>query len=175
MNCTFRQGTTDDLNDLKKLALASWSRFQHQLTAENWTLLHNNLSNEHTFTELLSNSYCIICSTEEGRIIGMAFLVPSGNPTEIYDKDWCYIRYVSVDPDFDGQGIGKKLTALCIEKAKQDGEKTIALHTSELMANARHIYESMGFSILREIEQRLGMRYWLYTLQLEEGNEKNRQ
>lgn len=85
----------------------------------------------------------------------MAFLVPRGNPTEIYEKDWSYTRLVSVNPDFVGQGIGRKLTSICIEAAKQSGEKTIALHTSELMDNARHIYESFGFKILREIDQRL--------------------
>jgi len=92
--------------------------------------------------------------------------VPNGNPTDIYLTEWCYIRFVSVDPDFRGKGIGKKLTNLCIEKAKENGEQTIALHTSELMDDARHIYESLGFEIVKEIAPRLGKRYWLYKLEL---------
>lgn len=96
----------------------------------------------------------------------MAFLIPKGNPSDIYDKDWCSIRFVTVDPDFGGQGIGRKLTTICIDRAIQNGEKIIALHTSELMNNARHIYESLGFKIVREIDPRLGKRYWLYLLQL---------
>lgn len=96
----------------------------------------------------------------------MAFLVPHGNPTEIYDKDWCYIRFVTVDPDFAGQGVGKKLTVDCIDTARKNNEKIISLHTSELMDKARHIYESLGFEIVREIDQRLGKRYWLYKLDL---------
>ncbi len=96
----------------------------------------------------------------------MAFLVSNGNPTEIYDKDWSYIHFVTVDPKYSGLGIGRKLTNLCIETARQNRETVIALHTSEFMHTARHIYESMGFKILKEIDQRLGKRYWLYKLEL---------
>jgi ribosomal protein S18 acetylase RimI-like enzyme len=55
---------------------------------------------------------------------------------------------------------------MCIDKAKQTKEKTIALHTSEFMDAARHIYESLGFKVLHEIAPRLGKKYWLYTLDL---------
>jgi ribosomal protein S18 acetylase RimI-like enzyme len=96
----------------------------------------------------------------------MAFLVSKGNPTDIYEEEWSYVRFVTVDPDFGGQGIGRKLTTMCIAAARQNGEKTIALHTSELMGKARHIYETLGFEILKEIDQRLGKRYWLYKLDL---------
>ena len=96
----------------------------------------------------------------------MAFLVPHGNPTEIYDENWCYIRFVSVDPEFGGKGIGRQLTENCIQIAIDNKEQTIALHTSEMMNTARHIYESLGFKILKEIEPRLGKKYWLYTLDI---------
>ena len=62
---------------------------------------------------------------------------------------------------------------MCIDIANRNGEKTIALHTSEMMDKARHIYESLGFTILREIDQRLGKRYWLYTLEINDNGIKN--
>jgi hypothetical protein len=37
------------------------------------------------------------------------------------------------------------------------------------MDTARHIYESVGFKVLKEIDQRLGKRYWLYKLDLNEN------
>ena len=159
MNYKFRQGSLQDLPGIKKLAIQSWSRFHTKLTPENWSALHQNIVDDNTYTTLLSNSYCIVCTTPQGAIIGMSYLVSSGNPTEIYDNTWSYIRFVTVAPSFEGQGIGKKLTKLCIEKAKNNGEHTVALHTSELMHNARHIYESLGFTILKEIDPQLGIRY----------------
>jgi ribosomal protein S18 acetylase RimI-like enzyme len=166
MNIYYRKGTKTDLPDLKKLAVKSWQQFQKDLTTDNWKNLSNTLIDNNTYTELLDTSYCMVSTTDQNEIVGMAFLVPKGNPTAIYDKEWCYIRFVTVDPDFEGHGIGKKLTALCIEIAQENNEKVIALHTSEIMDKARHIYESLGFKILKEIDQRLGKKYWLYTLDL---------
>lgn len=166
MNLKFENGKTEDLIEMKNLAVDCWSQFQHVLTNENWNELKSTLENDKNYSNLLESSESFICRTSENKIIGMAFLVPSGNPTDIYQNDWSYIRFVSVHPNFEGHGIGKKLTKLCIEKARLNCEKTIALHTSEIMSKARHIYESMGFTILKEIDQRLGKRYWLYILEL---------
>jgi len=164
----YRQGDIKDLEKLQQLAIITWGQFKKDLTQENWQKLSDLLSNEKTFLELLENSQCIICETEHLEIVGMAFLVPRGNPTEIYDKQWSYIRFVSVNPAFGGQGIGRKLIQKCIEKAIQNKEQIIALHTSEIMKKAIHIYESLGFKILREIEPHLGKKYWLYKLDLVE-------
>jgi ribosomal protein S18 acetylase RimI-like enzyme len=166
MNFAYRHGTIDDVSELKALAIKSWGQFKPELTNDNWFKLYNSLKDDKTYAELLHISTCFVCTVDVEKIIGMAFLVPKGNPTDIYDKEWSYIRFVTVDPDFGGQGIGRKLTTMCIAAARQNGEKTIALHTSELMGKARHIYETLGFEILKEIDQRLGKRYWLYKLDL---------
>jgi ribosomal protein S18 acetylase RimI-like enzyme len=166
MNYTYREGSITDLPQIKSLAIKSWGQFQSLLTPENWQKLYSNLINNNTYKELLETSKAIICTSDNDKIIGMAFLVPNGNPTEIYDKDWCYIRFGTVDPEYGGQGIGRQLTRICIENARQHNERLIALHTSEIMNAARHLYESLGFAILKEIDQRLGKRYWLYTLEL---------
>jgi ribosomal protein S18 acetylase RimI-like enzyme len=168
MNLTYRQGTKDDLQYLKKLAIKSWTPFQELLTDENWNALKHTISSDKTYEELLDQSVCMVCVADNDNIIGMAFLVLNGHPTDIYLAEWSYIRFVSVDPNFDGQGIGRKLTMMCIDTAVENGEKIIALHTSEMMNKARHIYESLGFKILREIDPRLGKKYWLYKLDLDE-------
>lgn len=165
----YRKGNTNDLNAIMNLALKTWTEFKSELTTENWQNLYETITSEKTFIELLEKSYSVVCENQNEEIIGMSFLVSNGNPTEIYDKSWCYIRFVTVDPEFGGNGVGKKLTENCIKYAKQNGEKTVALHTSEMMNKARHIYEKLGFEILRELEPRLGKKYWLYLLNIEEN------
>jgi ribosomal protein S18 acetylase RimI-like enzyme len=73
---------------------------------------------------------------------------------------------VGVHLAWSGKGIAKKLTAMCIEEAKELREKTIMLHTSEFMDAARHIYENLGFRRIRDIGQRFGKMYYLYCLEL---------
>lgn len=138
MILNYRQGTLKDLRNLKKLALKSWAQFEPRLTRENWQKLHRTLQDEKTYGELIEKSHSVLC-VSENNIVGMAFLVPNGNPTDIYQEGWSYIRFVTVDPEYSGQGIAKKLTTMCIDTAKCNKEKVIALHTSELMDAARHI------------------------------------
>ncbi len=161
----YRTGTLDDLGQLLQLSVQTWSKFEALLSPEHYLALYNNISNPATYTELLSNSECFVCANDK-TIIGMAFLMPGGKERDIYEAGWCSIRFVTVHPDYSGQGIGRHLTQLCIGKAKENGEKVIALHTSEIMPNARHIYESIGFKILKEIPPRFGKRYWLYTMDI---------
>jgi len=58
------------------------------------------------------------------------------------------------------------LTTWCIEKAGEEGEKTIALHTSELMLGAQHIYKRLGFKQIEQLPDRFGISYWLFRLDL---------
>jgi ribosomal protein S18 acetylase RimI-like enzyme len=73
---------------------------------------------------------------------------------------------VGVNPVYRGRGIAKRLTQMCMDYAKQSNEKIVGLHTSEIMEDARHIYESLGFTIVKEIDPIYGMKYWLYKLEL---------
>lgn len=73
---------------------------------------------------------------------------------------------VGVHPSFRGNGIGKRLTIMCIDEAQKSREKIIGLHTSEVMNSARHVYESLGFKVFKEIDKIFGVRYWLYRMNL---------
>jgi len=161
-----RKGNSNDIEQLRALSIKSWSQFQSELTNRNWKELSKILKNSDTYSKLLEKSTCLICENNDKEIVGMAFLVPKGNPDEIYQDNWCHLRFVSVHPRYQGKGIGEKLTRECIEIAQENNEDTMALHTSEIMKSARHIYNKIGFKIFKEIEPRLGVRYWLYTLEL---------
>lgn len=161
-----RKGHINDLTFVKQLVQNTWKQFENNLTTKNWDKLSSSISNENLYKDLLQNSISFICENETGEVIGMSFLVASGNPTEIYNKEQCYIRFVTVSEKYKGLKLGQKLTEACIEFAKNNGEKKIALHTSEFMDKARYIYEKLGFKIIKEIEPRYGKKYWLYEMSL---------
>lgn len=162
---TFRIATVDDLPQLKQLVLRSWNVYKDQLEPQHWQQLYKNLDDDNTYADLMFIADCIVTETG-GRIVAMAYLVPNGNPTPIYHEDWSYIRFLSVDPQYSGQGLATAITRECIRMATENGESVIALHTGEMMQAARHIYEKLGFTIDRELDPRYGRRYWLYVKQL---------
>lgn len=161
-----KEGHISDLAPVMSLALDSWKQFESALEPESWKKMHSILKTEQNFVDLITQSYTFLCETAEGDVIGMSFLVPSGNPTEIYGKEESYIRFVTVSPQHSGKKLGQILTEKCIDKARELNEKVIRLHTSEMMPTARHIYEKLGFEIVKEMEPIFGKRYWLYELSL---------
>ena len=135
----YRTASLTDKDQLKFLGIISYGQFYNVLTPENYKTLNDNLNNDDKLIELISLSTCYVCLNEDV-IVGMAHFIASGNPSDIFRPEWSYIRMVGVNPKFQGKGIAKTLTQMCIDKAKQTNEKTIALHTSEFMDAARHIY-----------------------------------
>lgn len=164
-NLSYRVGTIDDIDQLQELGIIAYGQFQSVLTPDNWKIFNSNLQDRQKFVDILKIAKCFIC-LDGDKIIGVAYIIPSGNPTNLFKPEWSYIRMVGVNPKYRGHGIAKDLTKRCIDFAKQNNEKTIALHTSEFMDVARHIYESMGFKVLEEIPPLFGKKYWLYTLDL---------
>lgn len=165
MTYTYRTATWEDVPSLQKLGLASFGTFQGILSGAGWTKLEGNLNQISVYEALMEKSTGLVCMFGQ-QMVGMAFFIPSGNPTDIYPAEWCYVRMVGVHPDFGGKGIGKELMRQCLELARETQEKTIGLHTSEFMDAARHIYENMGFVRVKELEPRFEKRYWLYRLEI---------
>jgi ribosomal protein S18 acetylase RimI-like enzyme len=163
---SIRQGDLQDLKQIKELAISEWAQFKSELTPENWEKLYHTLTNDKTYTDLIMQSDSFVFENDQNEIIGFGFLVPSGNPTEIYNDQQSYIRFVTASKKCSGQKIGQTITEKCIEKARENGEKFVALHTSEMMNAARHIYEKLGFKITKKLEPRLGKIYWLYEIEL---------
>ncbi len=165
MKLEYRVATPDDNKELQALGLLAYGEFKNILTPDNWYKLSSFLTADNSYSDLLKISRCFICEFQD-QLIGMAFLVPKGNPIEIFQADWSYVRMVGVNPNFKGQGIAKTLSRVFINFARERNEETIALHPSEFMDAARHIYESFGFRQTRELESRLGKKYWLYQLDI---------
>jgi ribosomal protein S18 acetylase RimI-like enzyme len=165
MSLIYRKVNFSDRDQIKHLGLISYGQFA-ELLGDGWSKMQSNLSSNENWEKIIKGSTGFACCDEE-KIVGMAFIIASGNPWDIFKEEWSYIRLVGVDPAYGGKGIAKALTKMCIGHARDNGEKIIALHTSEFMNAARHIYESAGFKILQPIEPRFGKKYWLYTLELE--------
>ena len=163
-NYIYRKGNISDLEQIKNITWMAYSQFKNILSEENFEGWNTMLNNDETYIKLFDSAICFVCENEN-KIIGSAFLVPHGNPFKWFEAEWSYIRLVAVHTEYEGNGIGKKLTQMCIDFAKQSGEKYISLHTSEFQNAARHIYENFGFEKQNEIEL-YGKKYWIYLMNL---------
>lgn len=161
----YKEGFAENKEELKQLGILSYGQFKKILSPPDWETMDRFLNNDKMWTQLVNNSKIFVCE-DDGKITGMAYLVPGGNPTHIYPADWSYVRMVGVHPNYRGKGIAKRLTQMCVDYARGSNEKIVGLHTSEKMDDARHIYESIGFIKYKEIDPIYGMRYWVYKLDI---------
>jgi ribosomal protein S18 acetylase RimI-like enzyme len=161
----YRQGSPLEQDALQQLGILSYHQFSGILAPADWQTMDRFLHNEKMWNKLVNHARIFVCE-QRIKLIGMAYLVPSGNPTDIYPANWSYIRMVAVDPNHRGRGIAKRLTQMCVEFARQSNEKIVGLHTSEKMKDAMHIYESVGFKLDKEIDPIYGMRYFQYRLDI---------
>ncbi|MDH5559666.1 MAG: GNAT family N-acetyltransferase [Deltaproteobacteria bacterium] len=110
----------------------------------------------------------IILAEKVGKIAGaVGFVAPGKVVDSHFDPQWAVIRMLVVDPVFRGQGLGRKLTEACLERAKSLGCRTIGLHTSPIMEVALSLYLRMGFIKRSDIADIYGVPYGIYTLELE--------
>jgi len=159
------QALPNDVPQLIDVGLAAYGEYADIIGEEHWALMRQNLSDEAKIVHLLAQSTCFV-ARYNGKIIAMAFMLPSGNPVDVYEANWSSIRFVAVHPLHKGKQLAKNLTQMCINEAINSGEQTIALHTSSMMPAAMHIYESFGFKKIRDLGLRFGQPYFLYTLDL---------
>lgn len=60
-------------------------------------------------------------------------------------KNAAGFRFLAVDPEARGLGIGKALSVYCIERAKNTGQEKLIIHSTRAMAVAWEMYLKIGF------------------------------
>lgn len=161
---TIRRGNASDKAAIKAVYFQAYRGFEQVLLPESWKTMQANLEDDAAFTKLFSIAMSFLCEYD-GQIAGVVFLVPHGNETPYFLAEWSYIRLLGVLPQYRGSGIADALMRKCMEQAREWGEHTLALHTSEYQ-HAWRIYERLGFQRVQAIGPIYGHTYWLYKLSL---------
>ncbi|MFI5393838.1 MAG: GNAT family N-acetyltransferase [Myxococcota bacterium] len=91
----------------------------------------------------------IVIALDGSRIVGSATLEltdrvePEDDPA--LDPAEAHIRMLGVAPEARRRGIARALMADCMDRARASGKTFLTLHTTERMAAAQQMYESLGF------------------------------
>ena len=89
----------------------------------------------------------------DGRLAGTVTLyLHSAGESRVWPEGWASVRLLGVLPDYRQRGIGRALMEECIRRSKKEGIRTLGLHTTEAMATAKKMYESMGFARMPEFD-----------------------
>ncbi len=102
---------------------------------------------------------------ESGGQLGgcVAYFSPGAVSHPLFHNDWSHIQLLGVAGSGTRRGIGRMLMQRCIAASRDAGARTLGLQTSELMAPARALYESLGFVLEQTLPPAFGHPSYLYV------------
>jgi putative acetyltransferase len=113
---------------------------------EEWIIKHFGL--EETDRKVLNDperyvlrpgGHIFMAFSEDGQAIGCCALIPTG------EQGVFELAKMSVAPAYRGNGIGRRILEHAIEQARLFGASALVLESNDKLANAVHLYESLGF------------------------------
>jgi GNAT superfamily N-acetyltransferase len=92
----------------------------------------------------------VLGAFRDGRVLGTVTVelerrIEGGHDRDPLDPDEAHIRMLGVAPEARGEGIGRVLMDAAVVRARRAGKRRMTLGTTERMAAAHGLYESMGF------------------------------
>ncbi|MES2519613.1 MAG: GNAT family N-acetyltransferase [Bacteroidota bacterium] len=133
------RATLDDVPALNKLVN---SAYRGESSKKGWTseadLLGGVRTNEEGLTETINKSDTIILKyTEDQEVIGCVMLVEQENQV--------YLGMLTVSPDLQGKGIGKKLLEAAEVTTKELGKSKIGMTVISLRKELIEYYQRYGY------------------------------
>ena len=102
----------------------------------------------------IDNAYMVMCVRDDDKAIGVVRLLWDGG----------YIAFLSdvvVDPEYQGQGIGRKLVESCIERLKKDMKPGFKVKLTLNSAKGKEpFYEKFGFRVRPNEDAGPAMDQW---------------
>jgi GNAT superfamily N-acetyltransferase len=150
-----------DASTVNELAVRAFDQYREMYS--DWPSFRARLQNMSGIAEHAE----LIVAELDGRLAGaVGYVAPHKPKADIFRPEWPIMRMLVVHPAARGQGIGKMLAQECIGRARRDGAREMALHTSRIMDVALPMYLRMGFQWHSSVPDIHGVPYALYTLAL---------
>jgi ribosomal protein S18 acetylase RimI-like enzyme len=158
-----REARGDEYATVDRLTVEAYREYAASISPEMWAAYEADLAD----SKARAHEAVILVAELAGDLVGaVAYFPPGDRESRWFPNDFGYLRVLAVLPGNRSQGVGRRLTAACIERARDDGARAIGLMTTELMQVAKEMYERMGFVQQAEYDGAMGGKFWLYSMPL---------
>ena len=146
---TIREAMSSEFDEIGQLMINVYSHLQDFPSMDEQPGYYKMLANIGDFTKN-PDTKLLVAASPESKILGgvvyfgdMKYYGSGGTATEAINASG--IRLLAVDPNTRGMGVGKALTQVCIQNARDRKQSEVILHTTKAMEIAWGMYEKMGF------------------------------
>ena len=143
MNIEIREAREEELDGAAAVMVSAYEEYRSALSPRAWEAYARDIAD---VRGRLPDSRLIV-ALEDGKVAGAVTYYPPrpAGTGEGWPAGWAGVRLLAVAPHARGRGYGRLLMEECLRRAREDGASVLGLHTTELMAVARGMYERMGF------------------------------
>ncbi|MCF7932278.1 MAG: GNAT family N-acetyltransferase [Acholeplasmataceae bacterium] len=140
-NNTIRMATLDDLDEIIRLinGIAVYEKMTQDVSLDRQRL-SKTLFEDHEAE--------VILALIEDKVVGFAFFF--NHVSTFLGETVMYLEDLYVDPDFRGQGIGKRLFSEVAKMSAERGQKRMDWICLDWNTQALEFYESLGATILSQ-------------------------
>jgi hypothetical protein len=98
----YRLAKEADTAAISAFSIESYGPFERVLTEEHRAKMKHSMTNLSILEELMNMATTFVCEAGSA-LAGVVWLVPSGNPTDIYPANRAYIRRLGVHTAYRGR------------------------------------------------------------------------
>jgi ribosomal protein S18 acetylase RimI-like enzyme len=167
-----RIATADDHGAITTLLDSAYARIFERLPASDATPFRAGLP---AAVARYSIGGTWLLAESGGKFAGaVAFFPPRSTNHPVFQGNVAHIQLLGVAASSSRSGIGKALMEKCLSLAKSAEASELLLQTSHHMTEARSLYERLGFTVRRELQQVWGAPTYLYAKPCEAFQETHR-
>lgn len=150
-NVIIRDAQEDEQSAIRDVTLTAYEQYARILPAPVWAGYQQNILE--TLAE--EGPQKRIVAVQDRKFVGSVLLYPAeahAYAGELAGLSWPEIRLLAVAPEARGQGLGRALMDVCLQRVRSTGATLVGLHTMDMMQSAQRMYVGMGFVYTPELD-----------------------
>lgn len=146
-----RPAARRDIPEIEAVTVAAYAEFRDRIPAAIFAAYMDDLRR---IAERWEEAELLVAELG-GRVAGTVTFYASADSEGMgLPRGWAGFRRLAVHPEVRGRGVGRALTAACVEAARRHSAPTVGIHTAPFMTSARSIYDRLGFRRCPEYDLR---------------------